>query len=453
MEKEQSRILIVDDDPAVLTTARLFLKQRFSYVHTLSDLNTLTKVMTESSFDVVLLDMNYSRGENDGVEGLKLIEQIIRDHPQTEVIPITAYGEIDLAVEALKRGARDFITKPWQNEKLYATIANLLNLKKKQNGVSVLRNVNQPLIGGSLETHMIGACRSFNQMLQMIEKVAPTDANVLILGENGSGKELVARVLHQQSDRCDKPFIKIDLGSLVDSLFESELFGHAKGAFTDAQNEKEGKLQMANGGTLFLDEIGNISLSQQAKLLSVLQDRAVTKVGDNISVPLDIRIISATHADLQEMINQGDFRQDFLYRINTIEIQVPSLRQRVEDVPLLAQYYLNLFKNKYGKKSLKVTAEAIKVLQQYPWPGNIRELSHVIERTVILADHLVIRPADLALMPSHKENRELDLNIEDMEKTLILKALEKNNGNMTHASRDLGIDRQALYRRLEKYGL
>jgi len=411
MKKDQANILVIDDDPAVLTTARLFLKQKFTYVHTISDVNSIDDVMSTTDFDVVLLDMNYTKGVDDGAAGLVMIDKIVRDYPKTEIIPITAYGEITLAVEALKRGARDFVTKPWQNEKLYTTITNVLDLKRVQGDIGYLRTANRQLFGKEDATEaFVGECKSFVKMKQIIHKVAPTDANVLILGENGSGKGLVARQLHFESDRRYQPFVKIDVGALVDNLFESELFGHVKGAFTDAREEREGKLQMANGGTLFLDEIGNITLPQQAKLLSVLQDQKVTKVGSNKSTSLDVRLLCATNIAILERVKSGDFRQDLLYRINTIEIVVPPLRERKEDIPLLSQHYLKLFKNKYQKKGLKVNQEALKSLQTYVWPGN-------------------------------------------MEKKLILKSLEKNNGNMTHAARELGIDRQALYRRLEKYGL
>lgn len=448
MQKSQASILIVEDDASVLTSARLFLKQKFSYVHGIPHPDALEKVLDETPFDIVLLDMNYAHGEQDGKAGLRWIEYIVRHHPDTEVIPITAYGDIELAVETLKKGARDFITKPWQNEKLFATVNNLVQLKKVQHEAGLLR---QQLNEGESEV-MIGSSGSYQKMLETIQKVAPTDANVLILGENGSGKELVARALHRQSARRDHPFVKIDLGSLSENLFESELFGHVAGAFTDAKADREGKLQMANGGTLFLDEIGNIALSQQAKLLTVLQQRSVTKIGSNKSTPLDVRIIAATNADLGERLKAGTFRQDFLYRINTIELTVPPLRERGTDIQLLAQHYFGIYKQKYGKKALKLSQETLKALSEYSWPGNVRELNHLMERTVIMIDHPVIVPSDLPLIPLEPEGSS-DLNIEDMEKSLILRALKKHKGNMTHAARDLGIDRQALYRRLEKYGL
>ncbi len=448
MQKNQASILIVEDDPSVLTSARLFLKQKFSFVHGLSNPESLPKVLAETPFDIILLDMNYTQGEHDGKAGLQWIEYIVHHHPEIEVIPITAYGDIDLAVEALKKGARDFITKPWQNEKLYTTILNLLQLKKVQTEVGMLRQQ----LNASSDEVMIGNSASFQKMMDTIRKVAPTEANVLILGENGSGKELVARYLHSQSNRKDQPFVKIDLGALVENLFESELFGHVKGAFTDAKADREGKLQMANGGTLFLDEIGNITLAQQTKLLTMIQQRSVTKIGANKATSLDIRVITATNADLDERIKSGAFRQDFMYRINTIELKVPALRERDKDIHLLAQHFLDTYKRKYAKKTLKLSKEALEALQGYEWPGNVRELNHLMERTVIMVEHPVIVPSDLPLIPQEQEPGS-SLNLEDMEKTLILRSLRKNKGNMTHAARDLGIDRQALYRRLEKYGL
>lgn len=448
--KYSANILVVDDDPAILTSARLFLKQKFTYIHTLADPHLMEQVMKETSFDVVLLDMNFAVGESDGSKGLELIERLISMYPTIEVVPISAYGEIDLAVKALKKGARDFITKPWYNDKLLSTITNLLELNEIKNELrsfkkSTLRMLHQP------NDPLIGQSTSFKQMIKVVEKVAPTDANVLVLGENGTGKELIARKLHQESQRSDRPFIKVDLGALVESLFESELFGHKKGAFTDASEDRPGKMELANGGTLFLDEIGNISLTQQAKLLSVLEQREVTRVGANNPISLDIRVISATNANLGELVASGRFRSDLLYRINTIEIVVPGLRERSEDLSLLAYYFLEKFKKKYRKPALKLDKEAVSALRAYSWPGNIRELSHCVERSVILTNHSVITPADLGL--SVDIGATDDLNLEAMERSLVLKALKKNNGNVTHAARDLGIDRQVLYRRMDKHGI
>ncbi len=447
MSKIQASILVVDDDPDILTTARLFLKQKFEFVHTIQATDSILSILSEMQIDVVLLDMNYASGESDGMKGLSLIDEIIRKHPGVDIIPITAFGEIDLAVDALKRGARDFITKPWQNEKLLNAITTTLTLS---NGL--LHDDSTSDEGHiSKNTAFIGSSKAFKSVLNQIKKVAVTDANVLILGETGTGKSQAALEIHKLSERKNAPFVNLDLGSLNESLFESELFGFMKGSFTDAFEDKPGKLEEANGGTLFLDEIGNITLNQQAKLLSVLERRVVSRIGSNKIIPLDIRIISATNQDLSKSLVEGLFRQDFLYRINTIEIYMPNLSERLEDLPLLVKYYFDLFKRDYNKKGLKLSPEALNLITEAQWPGNIRQLIHMIEKSVILSRSSYLTPADLELSPPDSEN--IGLNINEMERSLILKALKKNKGNMTHAARDLGIDRQALYRRLEKYGL
>lgn len=452
-KKHSARILIVDDDPAIITAARLFLKQKFDYVLGVKDPQSLDKVMSETQFDLVLLDMNYNPGNSSGNEGLELIKHIVKSFPDTEVIPITAHGEIDLAVKALKLGARDFITKPWENEKLYAMILNLLDLRNSNNEIESLKEINKQIQGDQSEPMIASLESPLSKITDTIKKVAPTDANVLIRGENGVGKELVANNLHHLSARKEKPFIKVDLGALSENLFESELFGHVKGAFTDAKSNRIGKIAMAKGGTLFLDEIGNINATQQTKLLSVLQQRKLTPLGSNTAIDIDVRIISATNANLEERILEGTFRQDFLYRINTIEITVPPLRERREDISLLAKHFFTQYKNKYQKQTLKISKESLSALEDYHWPGNIRELKQVLERSIILGTQPIIDPADLNLKPDFDQSKDSGLNIEEMEKTLILKSLQKNNGNITHAARDLGIDRQVLYRKLSKHGL
>lgn len=452
MTKHQASILIVDDDPAIISSARLFLKQKFEFVLGIKDPNMVIKTMSESYFDVVLLDMNYRAGDSSGNHGLQLITEIIQEHPNTEVIPITAYGEIDLAVKALQRGARDFITKPWQNEKLYTTIINLLKIRNTSDQVNLLKDLNTQLQNDK-QTTLIGCSPNFLKVVDTINKVASTDANVLILGENGVGKEVVANQIYAQSDRKNKPFIKVDLGAISENLFESELFGHVKGAFTDASLDKKGRFEIANGGTVFLDEIGNTSIVNQAKLLSVIQNMKVTPVGANKSISIDVRVICATNSNLEEKVIQGVFRQDLLFRINTIVLEVPPLSERKEDIELLARHYLEIYKIKYQKPALKINGDAFKALKVYKWPGNVRELDHTIERCVILSTGSSITPADLNLQVSHVYDETDSLNIDEMEKVLILKSLKKNNGNITHAARDLGIDRQALYRRLEKHGL
>lgn len=440
--KEEANILIIDDDEAVLTTARLFLKQKFSYVHGLSSPEHLEKVMGDVPFDLVLLDMNFTKGEDDGMEGLAVLDRILKISPSTEVIPITAYGEVELVVEAMRRGARDFVTKPWTNDKLLTAV---------QAAIKIMSSASDPVASLDNDSAPVGQSRAFKQVLQTIKKVAVTDASVLLLGENGTGKEVAAKTIHQQSPRATGPFIKIDLGALSPSLFESELFGHKKGAFTDAKADKAGKMEMAQGGTLFLDEIGNLELPLQTKLLSALQNREIARVGSNQTLPIDIRLISATNSDLMEGVAAGTFRQDLLYRINTIEISMPPLRERAEDIPLLVQHYFQQHKKRYKKKHLKINKECLDTLQRYPWPGNIRELAHATERAVIMSEGNMVTAADFHLVESPDEEDSLDLK--DHEKRLILKALERNKGNITHAAKDLGIDRLALYRRLEKYGL
>ncbi len=455
MIKTQASILVIDDDPAVLTSAKLFLKQKFSFVKTLPSPENMYQVLKDVKVDLILLDMNYSKGESDGKEGLDIIEKITREFPGVEILPITAYGEINLAVEAMKRGVRDFVTKPWSNEKLHATIMNILNLQEASKQIELLRDTNQQLKfdAGIPDGDLIGRSRAFKQIIETTRKVAPTEANVLILGENGTGKEVIAKAIHQQSERGDRGFVKVDLGSLPESLFESELFGYVKGAFTDAKENREGKFELANGGTLFLDEIGNINARQQSKLLTALQNRTITRLGANQTVELDVRLICATNINLHESANSGKFRQDLLYRINTIEIELPGLKDRTDDIPLLVEHFLKIYKSKYRKRYLKVSKEGMKVLQEYNWPGNVRELKNVVERAVILSDQKMLSANDFHLTNERSEEFLDSLNLREMEKSLILRALEKNKGNITHAARDLGIDRLALYRRLEKYGL
>lgn len=444
--KENARLLVLDDDEAVLASAKMFLKQKFSYVHTLNNPEQLNKVLSDIQFDLLLLDMNLTRGENDGSQGLALIEQVITNHPDIEVIPITAYGEINLAVEAMRRGARDFITKPWSNDKLLASVQMALKLKSAS-------EQEKPLLSKGISHQLIGESRAFLSMMVVIEKVAKTDANILISGENGTGKSLVAQTIHNLSDRNEQAMVSVDLGSLSKSLFESELFGHVKGAFTDAHDSRMGKFELANNSTLFLDEIGNLDLPQQSKLLTALQQREMARVGSNDPIAFDIRLITASNADLKVMVEEKHFRQDLMYRINTIEITVPALRERTDDIPLLANHFLKNYRKKYQKPGMKLNSEVIKGLQEYDWPGNIRELQHAMERAIILTDQTTLTLADFNLTQDADTEKEVNLDLKEMEKTLILKALEKNKGNITHAAKDLGIDRLALYRRLEKYGL
>lgn len=444
--KENAKLLVLDDDDAVLASAKMFLKQKFTYVHTLNNPEQLNKVLSDIQFDLLLLDMNLTRGENDGSQGLQLIEQVIGAYPDVEVIPITAYGEINLAVEAMRRGARDFITKPWSNDKLLASVQMALKLKSGD-------TQEKPILSTGITHHLIGESRPFQSMMGLIDRVAKTEANILLTGENGTGKSLVAQTIHNLSDRNPHAMVAVDLGSLSKSLFESELFGHVKGAFTDAHDARMGKFELANDSTLFLDEIGNLDLPQQSKLLTALQNREMARIGSNEPVKFDIRLITASNADLKSMVEEKHFRQDLMYRINTIEIEVPALRNREEDIPLLARHFLISYRKKYQKSGTKLSSEVIKGLQEYDWPGNIRELQHAIERAIILSDQKNLTLADFNLAQDDDTDKETNLDLKEMEKTLILKALEKNKGNITHAAKDLGIDRLALYRRLEKYGL
>ncbi len=452
MKKVKANILVVDDDEAVLTSAKLFLKQKFGQIFTLNSPSNLFKLLKDIHIDIILLDMNYQRGENDGLEGLELIRSILSEFPNTEIIPITAYGEIDLAVKAVKIGARDFITKPWQNEKLESTIKNILDLKLASREIESLKKQNFELQKEG-DLLILGNSKVFIDILNTAKKAAATDANILITGENGTGKEALARYIHKHSLRKEKIFLSVDLSSIPDNLFESEIFGHQKGAFTDAKESRTGKLLAADGGTLFLDEIGNLNPNLQSKLLRSLQNRTVIPLGSNTEVPFDIRLISATNADIDQKIEDGDFRQDFLYRINTIEIKLPSIRERDDDINLIAEYYLGSFKKKYQKPKLKYSKEILDRFREYHWPGNIRELKHIIERAVILADDERLKVSDFPFNTKDLNEESDSLNLKEMEKSLILKSLEKNKGNITKSARDLGIDRFALYRRLEKYGL
>jgi len=442
--KNEANILILDDDEGILSSAKMLLKQKYTFIQTISDPTLLHSTLSEVDFHILLLDMNFSTGESDGKEGLDLIDQSARVFPELDIIAITAYGEIDLAVSAVQKGARDFITKPWRNEKLLLSIENILEARSGTN-----LNYQEPK--QQAEKVLVGKSRPFVEMLTTIKKVANTDASVLIRGENGTGKELVANEIHKLSNRSAQDMVSVDLGALTPSLLESELFGHKKGAFTDAVSDKDGKFRIAHQSTLFLDEIGNLPIVQQSKLLTALQERRITPVGSNEKIEIDIRLITATNASLEDMIVSNEFRQDLLYRINTIEVTVPPLRERSEDIALLLNHYLKIFKTKYKKKNLKIEKQTIDQLQQYKWPGNVRELAQAVERAVILSDNPILSLRDFQLKDSPEARESLDLK--EMEKGMILKALEKNKGNITHAAKDLGIDRLALYRRLEKYGL
>lgn len=454
MRHQDARILVIDDDEDVLISIKLFLKRHFKEVRTDSHPRDLHQHLKEG-FDVLLLDMNFQTGEDDGREGLYWLKHLMEMHRDLPVIMMTAYGEIDLAVSAIKLGAFDFILKPFKNEKLLATLQAALKLRKAEKAVVHMQHVQQHLNQSMQPQGLLGTSSAMQKVYTTLEKVAATEANVLILGENGTGKELAARSLHQQSNRAHQAFIGVDLGSINEQLFESELFGHVKGAFTDAHANKEGRFQLAHGGSLFLDEIGNLSLGMQAKLLRVLQNREVQAVGAQELTPIDIRLISATNMPLYEMVENDAFRQDLLYRINTVEITMPPLRERLEDIPLLAQHFLEVYAKRYRKPPPRLQRTALDRLKAYPWPGNVRELQHCIERTLILHDHEQLDGWDLQLgqaKPISTEFKE-SLNLKEMESALIEKALEKHKGNISKAAQELGLTRAALYRRLDKHDL
>jgi two-component system, NtrC family, response regulator HydG len=443
-------VLIIDDDTDVLTAVRLLLKHDVKEIVTEKNPENLRTHLAKHNFDVILLDMNFTASINTGNEGLYWLRKIKELKPDAAVIMITAYGAIDLAIRSLKEGAADFVVKPWHNEKLLTTLKETIN--RKDNGAKSPLPVQESSIGSEL----LGESEVMQDIFYKIKKIAPTDANILILGENGTGKELIAKAIHQHSTRAEKPFIKVDVGALTESLFESELFGHKKGAFTDAREDRQGRFETASGGTLFLDEIGNISLQQQAKLLSVLQNRQVIRLGSNEPVPVNIRLVCATNLPLTELANESRFRKDLIYRINTVEIVIPPLRKRKEDIILLAQHYMRYYSNKYLKPALELSAKAADKLLHYNFPGNVRELQYAIERAVIMAESTVLEPDDIIFSPLETATVaevEQDTNLGMLEKNTILKVIEKNNGNISKAAKELGITRTALYRRLSKYDI
>lgn len=448
MQLKNSSILIVDDDPDVLTAVRLLLKTEAKEVVTERNPENLRWLLSKNNFDLVLLDMNFTASIHTGNEGLFWLTEIKKIRKDISVIMITAYGDIDLAVRSLKEGAADFVVKPWHNEKLVETITEALRKKENKAGAAAT----------SSGTHeMIGESEEMSRILLKLEKIAPTEANILILGENGTGKDLLANAIHQLSFRAGKPFIKVDVGALTETLFESELFGHRKGAFTDAREDRPGRFEAASTGTLFLDEIGNIPLHLQSKLLSVLQNRQVIRLGSNEPVPVDIRLICATNLPLSELANENRFRKDLVYRINTVEITVPPLRKRGQDILLLAKHFCKQYCAKYIRPTLEFDKTAAEKLLGYHYPGNVRELQYSIERAVIMAEQDTLTAADIIFSPIEAVTGNTgdpeDLKLSTIEKNTILKVIEKNNGNISKAARELGLTRTALYRRLSKYDI
>ncbi len=453
----KGRIIIVDDDVDVLTTARMILKQQFSEVITLTHPDKVPDIVKEKSCDVIILDMNFTPGETSGKEGIEWLKKIRRIAPEVQVLMETAYGNIDLAVKAIKLGATDFLVKPWSKEKLLATTMATYKLSQSRKQISRLMT-REKILSSDLDqefSQIITRSRAMKPVLQTVAKVSPTDANVLILGANGTGKELIARAIHRSSSRKDEPFVKVDLGSIAETLFETELFGHVKGAFTDAREDRTGRFEIASGGTLFLDEIGNLSLPLQAKLLTALQTKEIIRVGDHQSVAVDIRLICATNKPIQKLVEENEFRQDLLYRINTVEINLPNLHDRLEDIPLLANFFLEKFKNKYNRPEIVIGSDTYLKLREYKWPGNIRELQHAVERAVIMAEHSVLEPRDFMLQTpsSLRELHTESGSMENYEKIAILNAIRKCKGNLSQAALELGFGRSTLYRKMKKYKL
>jgi DNA-binding NtrC family response regulator len=456
IDEKAGAILIVDDNKNVLSALRILLENYFGSVHLLNTPNQLPAKLKELSPDVVLLDMNFSAGINTGNEGIYWLTEIKKIDADLPVVLFTAFADIELAVRALKEGASDFVVKPWDNAKLVATLQSAFLLRRSRKEVKRLREKQDALNSVYMRTGDIcrGKSLVMNELWVLAEKVAKTDANVLITGENGTGKEVIAREIHCLSRRSNEVFVAVDMGAITGTLFESEFFGHVKGAFTDAKADRAGKFEAAQDGTLFLDEIGNLEPSLQAKLLAVLQSRQVVRVGGNKPVPVDIRLICATNRNIFQMVEDNHFREDLLYRINTIHIEIPPLRNRKEDIAMLAGFFLDKYSLKYEKRGIKISGSAGKLMESYHWPGNIRELQHAIEKAVILCDGDVLQPEDFALRKQERNtNRFENMTLEEAEKMLIGHAMQRNNGNMSAIAAELGISRPTLYGKINKYGL
>jgi len=449
-------ILVVDDNKNVLSALRILLESYFQKVILLNSPNTLVSQLNDNRPDVILLDMNFSAGINSGNEGLYWLSEIKKFDAELPVVLFTAYADIDLAVNALKQGASDFVVKPWDNAKLVATLQSAYSLRQSRKEVKQLRE-KQTVINRELnrdEAFCWGQSESMRELRNLLGKVAKTDASILITGENGTGKEVIAREIHRLSVRNEEVLVTVDMGAVSETLFESELFGHVKGAFTDARTDRAGKFEAADGGTLFLDEIGNLSYALQAKLLSVIQSRQVVRVGDNKPIPVDIRLICATNRNLEQSVLNGEFREDLLYRVNTIHLEVPALRERPEDIPELAEFFLLKYSAKYDKKGLTLSKNAIHKLKEYIWPGNVRELQHAMEKAVILCDGTELQADDFYLRKQEKKSPKLaNMSLEDAEKMLIENSIAKNNGNMSAIATELGITRPTLYSKIKKYEL
>jgi two-component system, NtrC family, response regulator HydG len=458
MTDKIGKVLIVDDDEDVLQAAHLFLKKHVESIDIEKNPEKIPTLIMNDSYDVILLDMNFTRDVTSGQEGLYWLSKILSLDSSATIIMITAFGDVNLAVTAVKQGAVDFVLKPWQNEKLLATVSAAASLHKSRLEVANLRSRQEQLSADMNQpfSEFIGSSPAMQKVYDAILKVAKTDANVLILGENGTGKELVARALHSNSGRHKEAFISVDMGSISESLFESELFGHVKGAFTDAGSDRAGRFEVASGGTLFLDEIGNLSMQMQSKILRALETRHIVRLGSNKAVPMDIRLICATNMNIMEMVRRSEFRQDLIYRINTVEIDLPPLRDRGEDLQLLAEHFLGTYCKKYNKPLKEISPSTMNKLMEYKWPGNVRELQHCMERAVILCDAKVLQPEDFYFSISRSNDEGIifdNYNLEEVEKILIRRAIDRHKGNISLAANELGLTRASLYRRMEKHGM
>lgn len=459
MAKTKATILVIDDDEDILLSAKLLLKKHFTEIITRNSPREINHLLSVEPIDLIVLDMNYRIGFNDGKEGMYWLRHILSVNPQMVVVLMTAYGQVELAVDAIKEGAFDFILKPWTNEKFLATIHGGLSLSRSKQKVSMLESAKEAIERDVDQQFgpIIGTSKGMREVMNIVDKVSVTDANILILGENGIGKQHLAREIHRRSEFRSGPFVHVDLGSLSETLFESELFGHKKGAFTDAHQDKPGRFELAEGGTLFLDEIGNLPYNLQSKLLTVIQDRKVSRLGEGIERPFNARLLFATNAPLNKWVAEGKFRQDLMFRINTVEIEIPPLRQRPEDVSEFIAHFLKVFRAKYHKSHLTIEKDAMDALEAHHWPGNVREVQHTLERGVIMSDGNEIKLSDfnLSSLDSPKESSPgfESLNLQDAERVLVERAVEKYQGNISKAAKELGLTRAALYRRLEKYNL
>ena len=454
MIKKQGTILIVDDNRNILTTVRMLLEPIFDGIITIANPNSIPAKLREEHLDVVLLDMNFSSGINSGNEGLYWLREIKSLSPKTEVVLFTAYADIQLAVTGIKEGAADFIVKPFENEKMIRTLVEARDKNKAVDNV-INRNGGKPGGKDAQSTMYWGDSEVMNNLRSIVEKVAATDANILITGENGTGKEVLANEIHRLSTRCGKKMLPVDMGAITETLFESELFGHVKGAFTDAKVDKPGKFELADGSTIFLDEIGNLSYSLQAKLLTALQRRSIVRVGGSTQIPINVRLVCATNRNLQQMVNDGEFREDLLYRINTIHLELPALRQRKSDIVPLAERFLRQYGDLYNKVNLRLSEEAEKKLTSLPWYGNIRELQHAIEKAVILSDGGKISAEDIDGRNQTKREKPLEevQTLDEMESRMIEKTIRECEGNLSVVAARLGISRQTLYNKIKRYGL